>query len=76
VLSTGLQQLNLSLKPLRQIFFSIIAQIENLCFEHFGIIASALSILKMRVPSIGPISETGENQGGFPWEKVYGSPDR
>ena len=31
--------------------------------------ASALSILKIRVPSIGPISETGENQGGFPWKK-------
>ena len=30
---------------------------------------SALSILKIRVPSIGPISETGENQGGFPWKK-------
>src|SRR5437899_370934 len=29
----------------------------------------ALSILKIRVPSIGPISETGENQGGFPWKK-------
>ena len=31
--------------------------------------SSALSILKIRVPSIGPISETGENQGGFPWKK-------
>ncbi|HSX79846.1 MAG TPA: hypothetical protein VLQ80_14895, partial [Candidatus Saccharimonadia bacterium] len=31
--------------------------------------ASALSILKIRVPSIGPISETGKNQGGFPWKK-------
>ena len=31
--------------------------------------ASALSILKIRLPSIGPLSETGENQGGFPWKK-------
>jgi hypothetical protein len=30
---------------------------------------SALSILEIRVPSIGPISETGEYQGGFPGKK-------
>jgi hypothetical protein len=30
---------------------------------------SALSILKIRVPASGSISETGENQGGFPWKK-------
>jgi hypothetical protein len=30
---------------------------------------SALSILKIRVPSMAPISETGEYQGGFPWKK-------
>jgi hypothetical protein len=31
--------------------------------------ASALSILKIRVPALGSISETGENHGGFPWKK-------
>ncbi len=30
---------------------------------------SALSILKIRVPSMGPISETGAYQGGFSWKK-------
>ena len=33
---------------------------------------SALSMLKIRVPSMGAISDTGETQGGFPWNKSLG----
>src|SRR5229473_1970013 len=45
------------------------SSLQGPCALILGQPPSALSILKIRVPSIGPISETGENQGGFPWKK-------